>query len=115
MSLPDFIKKQVEKKLKGFCESRVPPHVRNQLTLSFNIRGNNITIVENRAPWREGLSEWTHMSIAQLRYDVDNATWKLYCRDRNEKWWLYKPFAPSNDIDKVLQEIDRDPTGIFWG
>ena len=55
------------------------------------------------------------MSIAQLRYDVDNTTWKLYYRGRNEKWWSYEPLTPTKDIDKVLKAIDSDPTGIFWG
>ena len=113
MSLPDFVKKQAEMKLRGFCERRIPPHVRHQLTLSFNIRGNTIILVENRSPWREDRTKWTHMSIAQLRYDVDNTTWKLYCRGRNEKWWSYEPLTPTKDIDKVLKAIDSDPTGIF--
>ncbi len=115
MSLPVFVKALAKKKIAEFCNKRVPLHVRDKLTLSFTIRGNNITIVEDRAPWREGLTEWTHAPVAQLRYDEEKGVWTLYCRDRNEKWWPYEQLTPTKDIDKVIATIDKDPTGIFWG
>jgi hypothetical protein len=55
------------------------------------------------------------MKIAQLRYDSETATWSLYCCDRNERWFLYFDIEPSRDVRPLLNEIDEDPTGIFWG
>ncbi len=115
MPLPVFVKALAEKKIAEFCKNRVPPEVHHQLQLSYTIRGNNITLFEDRAPWREGLTEWTHVPVAQLRYDDHKAVWKLYCKVRNEKWWSYEPLAPTKDIDQALRAIDSDPTGIFWG
>lgn len=39
----------------------------------------------------------------------------LYCADRNDKWHKYTRIEPTMNIDKILSEIDKDPTGIFWG
>lgn len=42
-------------------------------------------------------------------------TWTLYWRDRNLRLHVYDLLTPSDRIDDVLAEIDRDPTCIFWG
>jgi hypothetical protein len=39
----------------------------------------------------------------------------LYWRDRNLRFHRYEQLPPSPHIDDLLQEIDRDPTAIFWG
>lgn len=52
-------------------------HVRDEVRLSCARRGNSITIVEQRAPWKPELlgDEWTQLRIAQLRYDASAGTW----------------------------------------
>lgn len=77
--------------------------------------GDSVTIFENRAPWRPEFTEWTSMPIAQLRYDEKAGKWTLYCADRNDRWHKYEGLLPTKDIDQILAEIDRDPTGIFCG
>lgn len=115
MSLPELIKAVVEKKVGKFCEKRVPPHALHQVKLSYRIRGNSITIFENRAPWLKGITEWTSAPVAQIRYDAKEGFWTLYCADRNDRWHEYTELLPLRNLDKILEEIDRDPTGIFWG
>jgi len=39
----------------------------------------------------------------------------LYWRDRNLRFHECDRIAPSASIADVLAEIDRDPTGVFWG
>lgn len=55
------------------------------------------------------------MPIAQIRYDDKTGKWTLYCADRNDKWHEYIDIDATKNIDKILAEIDDDPTGIFWG
>jgi hypothetical protein len=50
-----------------------------------------------------------------LRYIASNKSWALYWRDRNLRFHLYDLLAPSSRVEDLLGEIDRDPTGIFWG
>lgn len=115
MPLPALVKTLIEKKVGDFCKKRVPAHVLDKINLSYKIRGNSVTIFENRAPWRPDWEEWTSMAIAQLRYDNNTGEWTLYCADRNDKWFEYLDMEPTKNIDEILIEIDEDPTGIFWG
>lgn len=115
MPLPDFVKALIEKKVGDYCTGKVPAHLRNKVNITFEIKGNNVTIYENRAPWRSDFTEWTKSQAAQIRYDEKKAMWRLYCRDRNGKWHLFEPLPALKDLDRIIEEIDRDATGIFWG
>lgn len=114
-SIPVLIKTLAEKKLDAFLKKRLPPWAKDQIRLSYAFRGNTVTLFEHRAPWRQGDTEWSVMSAAQLRYDVKSGRWTLYCADRNSRWHEYTNVPPAKDLDGLLEEIDRDPTGIFWG
>jgi hypothetical protein len=113
--LPLFTKNLADHKIKKYCDNRVPPHVRNEVRLTHKFRGNSITIYEERVPWRKDMKEWTSHSLAQIRYDEKTGKWSLYCADRNSKWHKYYGLGPTQDLDVILNEIDKDPTGIFWG
>ncbi|PIQ97857.1 MAG: hypothetical protein COV67_01985 [Nitrospinae bacterium CG11_big_fil_rev_8_21_14_0_20_56_8] len=115
MPLPDFIKSLVEKKVGEYCDHKIPAHLRDKITVTYEIRGNSVTLFENRAPWREEMTEWTKSKVAQMRYDEKKATWNLFCRDRNGKWHPYGSLSPTKNLDRVLEEINDDPTCIFWG
>lgn len=114
MPLPDIQKKQIEQKVGAFCESRVPQHVRHQVRLSYKCRGNSVIIIENRISYLDE-NEWIEIPVAQLRFNTSNLNWTLYCLDRNRRWHEYLDCTPTKNLDLLLQEIDEDPTGIFWG
>lgn len=114
MALPELTKKKAEKSLIKFCEDRVPAQVRNQVRLSHSFRGDTVTLVEDRVVWNDA-TKWTHSPVAQFRFNEKKLSWSLYCRDRNQKWHAYQNIEPSNSFDKLLKEVDKDPTGIFWG
>lgn len=114
MPLPELTKAAVSKKLSQFCNDRVPPHIRDKVRLDFEFRGNNVTLLEIRPVWNDP-SQFTHMPVAQLRFENDDLKWTLYCCDRNSKWHIYKNVKATTNIDTLIKEIDADPTGIFWG
>lgn len=49
------------------------------------------------------------------RYTVASKTWQLYWRDRNLRFHRYDLLDPSPNIQDLLDELERDPTCIFWG
>lgn len=51
---------------------------------------------------------------AQLRYDPASHDWTLYWADRNSRWHRYDDIDPGT-TDQLLNEINDDPTCIFWG
>lgn len=81
----------------------------------YKFRGNSVTIYEHRAPWKKGWPEWSTITVAQLRYNPKAQTWMLYWSDRNKRWHEDEGLAPVKNLDLILAELDRDPTGIYWG
>ena len=99
-----------------FCETRSPDEFRDKVRVTCSRRGNAVTIFEERPPWRPDYGpDWTQLKVAQLRFDDAAGTWSLYSRDSREKWWAYDGVPASTSVDPLLAEINRDPTGIFWG
>ena len=39
----------------------------------------------------------------------------LYWSHRNGRWNRYTEATPTADVTVLLNEIEEDPTGIFWG
>jgi hypothetical protein len=103
-------------RVQRWCVARVPEHARHQVRVECDVAPRHLTIVERRAPWRENLGPaWTSFPIARLRYTAATRSWTLYWRDRNLRFHIYDRLAPSPRVDDLLNEIDRDPTAIFWG
>lgn len=46
MALPVLTKRLVEIKLGVYCEKRIPHHIRDQVRLSYTIRGDSVTLNE---------------------------------------------------------------------
>ncbi len=75
------------------------------------LRGGN-----GRPRWREDYGpEWTSRGVARLRYTTKVGLWTLYWSDRNGRWHRYDLIEPAPDVRVLLDEVDRDPTCIFWG
>jgi Protein of unknown function (DUF3024) len=116
VAIPEAIEREATKEVEAFCDGRVPHELRDQVRLELSVRGNSITIVERRPPWREDFGpDWSSVKVAQLRLEPSARVWTLYCSDANGRWLRYSDAQPSNDIRSLLNEIDADPTGIFWG
>jgi len=99
-----------------YCEQKVPAHARHQVRVEVEVEPRTLTIVERRAPWREDYGpEWSRSPIARLRWVQRTGVWTLHWRDRHARWHRYDRVGPSARIDVLLDELDRDPTCIFWG
>ncbi|MEU4196800.1 DUF3024 domain-containing protein [Kribbella sp. NPDC026611] len=82
----------------------------------FGLAPRHLTIVERHAPWREDHApEWTSVPVARLRYTAAGKSWTLYWRDRHLRFHHHDQLAPSQTIDDLLAELDRDPTCMLWG
>jgi Protein of unknown function (DUF3024) len=81
--------------VRHYCEQRVPPQALHQVRSELVLMKGAATIVERRAPWREGFGpEWTSRGVARLRYTIKRGVWTLYWSDRNERWYLYDLIDP---------------------
>jgi hypothetical protein len=102
--------------IRHYCEQRVPPRALHQVRVEADVGDRTVTVTECRAPWREDFGpEWTRRGIARFRYTAKHEHWTLYWSDRNQRWHKYDLVAPTRDMLALLDELDRDPTCIFWG
>jgi hypothetical protein len=97
-----------------FCDGRVPAHLRDEARVEADVRGKSVTIFDCRSPWHPNLTHWSRVPVAQLRYDPASHLWTLYWTDRNSRWHRYDDIDPGT-ADELLDEINQDPTCIFWG
>ncbi|WP_230207829.1 DUF3024 domain-containing protein [Microlunatus sp. Gsoil 973] len=102
-------------RVRRWCVQRVPEQALDQVRVECEVTPRHLTIVERRAPWRADYGrEWTRFPIARLRYTKTTRTWSLFWRDRNLRFHRYDPLISSDRVNELLDEIDHDPTGIFW-
>lgn len=101
-------------RIKRFCDERSPAEYADQLRVEHTVRGKTVTIVERRPPWDGVGVEWTSQEVARMKYDAERVAWTLYWSDRNGRFHLYDLIAPG-PVASILDEVERDPTCIFWG
>lgn len=114
MALDELKKKRVKKILDKFCEDRIPDRAKDQIELDYNIRGNYVTLIEKRRYYKNP-KEWIKQKIAQFRFTPEDNKWTLYWWRHTGKWYKYKEIQPINDLQDLVNEVDEDPTAIFWG
>jgi len=114
MAIPETVLSQVETKLARFCARKAPPEVSEQLRLVYKVQGDAVMLQEER-PAIGVPGAWVQTRVARLRYDPKGRRWTLYCADRGGRWRAYKGIAATVSLDGLIAEIDRDPSGIFWG
>lgn len=98
-----------------YCERRIPERLRDQIRVESATRGDSITIFECHPPWRVEDDEWSRVPVAQFRLETATAKWSLYCRLACGRWRRFDPAPEADRIEKVIAEVEADPTGIFWG
>ncbi|HEX9657632.1 MAG TPA: DUF3024 domain-containing protein [Bacteroidota bacterium] len=113
MPLPKAVREEVEPIITEYCAKRVPEHAWRQVKMGFDVRGDAITLFEERPHWQNP-DHWIKSPIAKFRYDQKIRKWSLFCADRNSRWHNYQA-KPTTNIQVLLREVDSDPTGIFWG
>jgi hypothetical protein len=114
MPLSELEKKRIEKLFTDYCAKKIPVQYHNELRVEFEIKGNEVYLLECRSPWR-GEGDWTRMKVARFKKDPKTETWLLYWADRNSKWRQYPPMPFHARIEKLLDEVEKNENGAFWG
>ena len=50
-----------------------------------------------------------------MRYDATTRRWTIYWADRNGRWLRYPPARPARSVEKLLEIIENDSSGAFFG
>jgi len=114
MALSEFEKQRVTRIFSSYCEAKAPHHVSDQFRVEFEVRGQEIKLFESR-PYELDRSKWISHKIARFRKDGDSNVWQLFYSDRKGRWRLFEPYPAEKDIEKLLDEVEKDSSGSFWG
>jgi hypothetical protein len=101
--------------VRRYCAERTSTGDQDQTRVECEFASEYVTIVELRAPWDPSSGAgWVRYPIARLNYDLDSQTWQLYYRDASARFHEYLRTAPSLTVDRLLEELDRNPMRVFW-
>jgi Protein of unknown function (DUF3024) len=114
LALTELQKTQVDKLLAAYCAKRVPSAVQTQLRVGYRIEVNAIILYEERPAFRPP-HDWQEMVVAKFTYVGTQRVWRLYCQHRDRRWHTYQALPAASSLARLLDEVDADPTGIFWG
>ena len=114
MALSEIQRAQVHKLLTAYCAARVPAAVRSEIRVGFRFDRNAVILYEERPSFQPPY-DWREMVVAKLTYVGTRREWRLFCQHRDRKWHAYQARPASSSFATLLDEVDADPTGIFWG
>jgi hypothetical protein len=111
MLLPESEILRVDKLLSGICRKR---SIEGEVTLTYQIRGNRVTLIESR-PFFVDPSTWFDVKVAQFEFNSTTHIWTLYWYNLKNKRFPYPTGRNKDSLEKLTIEVEKDPTGIFWG
>jgi hypothetical protein len=96
-------------------ERRQPPaHLQKQIRLELGIEGHRVQISTIRPQWNDP-SKTIKSPVAQFTYTRTKDRWTLYWMRQDLKWHVWKPSEHIMALDKLVQVVDEDVHGGFWG
>jgi hypothetical protein len=114
MPFNELEKARIERIVGGFCEGRIPNHLRSQIKIFYKVRGYEVKIIESR-PTMTGSPLWAETPIARLQYDHRTLEWELYWMRASGKWQRYTDLHPTNNLKSLIDAIAKDQYSVFWG
>ena len=114
MPIPPIQKQLAQKQLDKFCKTRIPEKIKDQIQLVYSIEKNTATLIEKRPLWNDS-SRWSELPVAIMIFDKKSMAWQLYWIRGNGKKEIYPQLEPQKDLQRCIDEIDKDPLYTFWG
>jgi hypothetical protein len=97
--------------VRQWAEAKTPPEFRDRMRVEVDLEQRSLTIVECSMYD----DHWLRVPAARLGWSGETKLWTLYRFDSNSKAHRYEFLRPSKRVQALLDEVDDDPTCIFWG
>ncbi len=106
--------KHIKNTVGKMCERRSPALLRDKLRITFQIKGHDVTVYEERPRWNDP-QQWTSTPMAKFKYIRKDNVWKLYWMRRDLKFHSYEMPRGTKTLEALVKEVDSDPHGAFFG
>lgn len=114
MAISEFETFKIEKMASEFCDARNKHFPTDQLKICYRIEDQDLYIYEERPHWQNPKIK-TQSMTAKIKYIKSKSIWKLYWLRQNMKWMLYEPMESSKELSTLLEVVNEDAYGCFWG
>jgi hypothetical protein len=115
MAFSEFEIKRIQKVVGRYIEnSRPPEHLREQVDLSFKIKGQSVEIFEIRPTWNNPQKK-IEESVAKTTYVKSRKLWKVYWQRADLKWHRYDPDPEVDSIEEFIELVENDDYACFFG
>ena len=107
----DFDSRLLEK----YIESKRPPlEIRDQVDIGYRKKGQVVELFEIRPNFKDAKTK-IESPIAKARLIKSRSVWRLYWMRADLKWHFYEPAGEMKSLSQVLDVIEEDSYGCFWG
>ncbi len=114
MAFSEIDRQRIKNEVGGLCSRRTPANLKDKLRFEYHIEKQNVFIYEVRPVWNNP-KKITKLPFAKLTFVKSRNIWKLYWKRASGKWERYEPKDSDKDLGVLVQEIDKDPYGCFFG
>jgi hypothetical protein len=112
--LSEFELKRVEKIFADYCEKKIPAYLQSKIRMEYQVREDEVTLFESRPVWDDH-AMWISGKVARFSKDRETGGWFLYQAGHDGGWCQYEPLPFHRQIEKLLDEVDKNETGAFCG
>jgi hypothetical protein len=114
MAFSEIEKAKIKFQLDEFIQNIRPPiEIRDQLDISYEIKGQSVEIFEIRPHFQS--KEIMHIPIAKTTFVLTEKKWKIFWKQSDLKWHSYDPKKSVKNISEFLKVLDEDEYCCFWG
>jgi len=114
VAFSEFELARIGKIVGGLCHRRSPPELKDQLSVEYEIKLHDVVIIEKRSRW-DGSPGHTKTDVAKIKLVRTVNEWRLFWMRADLRWHSYQPLASSRYMEDLVDEVDADPYGCFWG
>ena len=93
---------------------RPPEDIRSKLDIGYDYDGSVVEFYEIRPSWIDA-TIINHLPFARIKYVKSKQVWNLYWKRASGKWELYEQFPQDSSLQKLLDCIEEDEFGCFYG
>lgn len=108
MAIPELEMARVAKSLDVYCE-KMPARLDDEARYAWRVRGNHVSVSEERPNWNGLPGEFTVHEIARFRYDPTAGQWTLRWRDAKGRLQVYEGAEATRSFEELVTVFEAGP------
>lgn len=108
MAIPELEMARVAKRLDAYCD-RMPTRLGVEARYAWRVRGNHVSVSEERPNWKGLPGEFTVQEVARFRYDPTAEQWTLRWRDGKGRLQAYEASGDISSFEGLVDDFESGP------